>query len=71
MLFCLSIQAQDEIVASEYFKNGEFEKALSSYKRLFKDKPYNTNYLLKIVEIEQELELYKDAEQRLIKALQT
>ena len=63
--------AQDEIVANEYFKNGEFEKALSSYKRLFKDKPNNTNYLLKIVEIEQELELYKEAEQRLIKALET
>ena len=49
LLFCLCSYAQDEIVASEYFKNGEFEKALSSYKRLFKDKPYNTNYLLKIV----------------------
>ena len=69
--FCLCSYAQDEIVANEYFKNGEFEKALSSYKRLFKDKPNNTNYLLKIVEIEQELELYKEAEQRLIKALQT
>jgi len=70
LLFCLSMQAQDEIVANEYFKNGKFEKALSSYKKLFKDKPHNTSYLIKIVEIEQELELYKDAEQRLIEALE-
>ena len=69
-IFSFTIHAQDEIVAREYFKNGEFEKARSSYKRLYTQNPNNTNYLLQLVKIEQELELYKDAEQRLVEAIE-
>ena len=34
-LFSLNTFSQDDIVAREYFKNGEFEKALISYQKLY------------------------------------
>lgn len=72
LLFTFScvVSAQEDLVAREYFNSGEFEKALSSYKKLYSKNTRNTNYLIKIVKIEQQLELFKDAEVRLLEALQ-
>lgn len=68
--FSCALQAQADLVAREYFKNGELEKALSSYKKLYSSNKRNSQYLFKIIKIEQQLELYKSAEERLLKAIQ-
>ncbi len=65
-----TLYAQEDLVANEYFKSGQFEKALSSYKKLYSKNTRNSNYLIKIVKIEQQLELFNDAETRLLEAIQ-
>ncbi len=67
----MTLNAQEDLVAREYFTNGEFEKALTSYKKLYNKNTNNTNYLLQLVKVEQQLELYKDAEARLLEVLDT
>jgi len=37
--------AQNEILAKEYFKNGDFKKALYEYKKLHKISPLNINHI--------------------------
>ena len=64
-----AINAQEDLVAREYFNTGEFEKALISYKKLYSNNSRNSNYLIQIIKIEQQLELYKDVETRLIEAI--
>ncbi len=49
-------------LADDYFKRGEFQKALLTYKKLYEAKPYNLNYLYKIVNTYQQLELYDQAQ---------
>jgi len=65
-LFCLSAISQNELIAKDYFDRGEFEKALISYQKLYEAKKGNTNYLLKIIEIHQQLERYQQAEKLLL-----
>ena len=52
----------DLILGDEYYKKGEFQKALLTYKKLYEKKPYNYNYLYKIVDTYQQLEQYDQAE---------
>lgn len=68
-LFLLSLNtfAQDDIVAREYFKNGEFEKALISYKSLAKKHKNNSSYVIQLIKTHQQLEQYTEA-QTLIEA---
>lgn len=66
-LFSLNTFAQDDIVAREYFKNGEFEKALISYKSLIKKNKNNPSYIIQLIKIHQQLEQYTEA-QNLIEA---
>ncbi|APX99200.1 tetratricopeptide repeat protein [Lacinutrix venerupis] len=67
LCFLISFNAfsQDDIVAQEYFKNGEFEKALISYKKLYSKNTKNRRYLIALVKTHQQLEQYKDAEKLL------
>jgi tetratricopeptide (TPR) repeat protein len=58
--------SQDDIVAREYFKNGEFEKALISYKKLYATNKRNSNYLYQLVKTHQQLEQFKASENLLI-----
>jgi tetratricopeptide (TPR) repeat protein len=58
--------SQNEQIALNYFNNGEFEKALISYKKLYKLNKSNYNYLLKIVESYQQLEQFNEAETLLL-----
>ena len=64
ILLCISTTAfsQDDIIAREYFKNSEFEKALLEYKRLYQQSPNNLNYILQLVKTQRQLEQYDDAE---------
>ena len=53
---------QSDALAKEYYKNGEFEKALISYQRLLKEKPYNFNYIYNLIDTHQQLKQYDEAE---------
>ena len=62
--------SQDDILAKEYFKKGEFEKALSSFQRLHDANPGNINYLQQLVKTHQQLEQYDAAEALILKQLE-
>ncbi len=66
-VFCFQAIAQDQdvIVAKEYFKNGEFEKAQILYKKLIQKDPYNYNYLTQLVKTHQQLEQLDKAQELL------
>ncbi|HLV70920.1 MAG TPA: tetratricopeptide repeat protein [Xanthomarina sp.] len=61
--------SQEDIVAAEYYKNGEFEKALLSYKKLYSKSPNNNIYLLQLVKSLQQLEKYPEAETLLLEQI--
>ncbi len=75
LLFCFSLflptsqiglSSQTTQQAHNYFDQGEYEKALSTYKRVYKKEPNNTNVLIGIIKTQQQLEDY-DAVEKLIK----
>lgn len=61
--------AQDDLFAKEYYKNGDFEKALVEYKRLYAKSRSNISYIKQIIDIHQQLEQYKEAEDFLVKII--
>ena len=65
-LISSSVSSQNEQLALNYFNEGEFEKALISYNKLYEDNKGNTNYLLKIIESHQQLEHFDIAEKLLL-----
>jgi len=65
-LFGFQSFSQNEELAKEYFDRGEFQKALLSYEKLYKEKKGNSNYFNKIVEIHQQLENYDISEKLLV-----
>ena len=70
-IFCsFSVHAQDDLLGKEYIKNGEFEKALVVYKKLYQKKPSNSYYVSQLVIAHQELEHYKEAETLILKRLE-
>ncbi|KAB1068031.1 tetratricopeptide repeat protein [Tamlana haliotis] len=56
-----SLWAQEDILAKEYYKNGDYEKALVAYKKLYDTSPSNINYINQIVSTQQQLEQYTEA----------
>ncbi len=65
----IAIAQADDMLAKDYFKNGEYEKALHEYKNLYKKSPSNITYINQIVSAHQQLEQYKEAEDFLLKLL--
>lgn len=63
LCFLLSFNAfsQEDLEAKEYYKNGEFEKALLSYQKLYKKNP-NSNYFIQLIKSHQQLEHYNTVE---------
>ena len=61
--------AQEDLLAKEYFKNGDFEKALFEYKKLFAKAPSNLSYIDQIVVTHQQLEQYDEAEAFLLELI--
>ena len=64
LLFFLSIatvNAQNDLLAKNYFEQGEYEKALTLYNKLYK-KNKNFNYFKAIVTSHQQLEEFKEAQ---------
>ena len=58
------MNAQNNLLAENYFEQGEYEKALTLYTQLYKKNKY-FNYFKAIVASHQQLEEYKEAEKLL------
>lgn len=67
-LFCHA-QQNEFIIAENYFRNNEYEKAIQLYKKLYDQSPYNTTYLKKLITCYQETEQFKAAENLLTQKL--
>ncbi|MDX8552204.1 tetratricopeptide repeat protein [Tenacibaculum sp. 1B UA] len=67
-LFCHA-QQNEFIIAENYFRNNEYEKAIQLYKRLYDQSPYNTTYLKKLITCYQETEQFTAAENLLTQKL--
>jgi len=70
LFISVNVFSQDDIFAKDYFENGEYEKALLEYKKLYAKSPTNTIYIFQIINSYQQLEKYDDAEQFLLKLLE-
>lgn len=57
--------AQSEVLARNFFDQGEFEKALKTYEKLVEENPQNTSYFFGLVESHQQLENFSRAEELL------
>lgn len=59
-------QGDEEQLAADYYKRGEFEKALISYQKLYDEEPNNYSYIFHLIKTHQELEQFDAAEALLI-----
>lgn len=57
-----SAVAQSELLAKNYFDQGEFVKAISIYEKLYQKSPHRTDFLQALVEANQQLENYSEVE---------
>ncbi|MBX2827808.1 MAG: tetratricopeptide repeat protein [Flavobacteriaceae bacterium] len=64
--FCMG---QSQGLAKNYFEQGEYEKALSIFKKLVKQNPGNSNQFLYLVKTYQQLERYDDAQVAIMEKL--
>ncbi|TYB76047.1 hypothetical protein ES676_06230 [Bizionia saleffrena] len=55
-------QSENSALAEDYFKNGEFEKALISYQKLYKNNSSSLDYIYKLVRTHQQLQQYKEVD---------
>lgn len=54
--------SQSEELTDDYFKRGEFEKALIGYQQLHQKNPANNNYLFQLIKTQQQLKKYDEAQ---------
>ena len=61
--FCVSsLFSQNDALAKNYFEQGKYAKALSIYKKLWKQQPGRTDYTLYLIKTHQQLEQFSEAE---------
>lgn len=68
ILFLISATAgfsQSDALAKNYFEQGEFQKALSIYKKLSEQNPYRLDYFMATVQSHQQLENFSEADKLL------
>lgn len=68
--FYFTSAQNSEVLADSYYKKGEFKKALVIYENLNEEKPYNYNYLFKLIDTHQQLEQFDTAENILIQRME-
>ena len=64
LLFCcfsLHLYAQEHQLAYQYYRNGDYEKAINLYQSLHKKNPFNTTYTNYLIDCFQQLERFEDA----------
>ena len=69
IVFALPSYAQSEALAKNYFEQGEYEKAISIYKKLIQQNPRKMNFVLALVKTHQQVEDFDAAEALLKKEL--
>ena len=69
LFLCNIANAQSEQLAKNYLKQGEYEKAETIYKKLYKNAPNRMNYILGLVETYQQLVKFDEGEKILKKAI--
>ncbi len=62
LLLTFSTAAQSEQLAKNYIQQGQYEKALSVYQKLYNKNPNRMGYILGLVEAHQQLEQFDKAE---------
>lgn len=62
LCFYAFAKAQSSQLAQNYYDQGEFEKALSSYKKILKKEPNNANAVIGLIQTQQQLEAYDEVE---------
>ena len=60
---------QNRNLAFEYYRSGEYEKAASIYKKLYKSQPHQTSYFNSYIECLMSLENYDEAEREIKKEI--
>jgi len=61
--FCSTlIFAQDQQLAYDYFRKGEYEKSATIYQKLYEQNNYNSNYLSRLIYCHQQLENFSESE---------
>jgi tetratricopeptide (TPR) repeat protein len=68
-LFSIGVNAQESLLAQQYFDNGEFEKAASLFLELYQGNEENDYYLGRYVESMSTLNRFEEAEKFLSKVL--
>ncbi|MCK7589285.1 tetratricopeptide repeat protein [Subsaxibacter sp. CAU 1640] len=61
--------SQSEQLSDDYFKRGEFEKALIGYQQLYQKNPSNNNYLFQLIKSHQQLKQYDAVQQLLLEKI--
>ncbi|OAB80438.1 tetratricopeptide repeat protein [Cochleicola gelatinilyticus] len=71
LLLCIgfSAGAQNEALAKNYMEQGEYEKALTIFQKLYDKTPARYNYFMALVEANQQLERFDEAERLLTEKL--
>lgn len=62
LFFSLTLCAQEDFLAKQYFSDGDFEKAVVFYEKLTEKNPRRTDYVQGLIACYQQLERYEDAE---------
>ncbi len=66
LFFFCPVWGQADFLAKQYFKDGDYEKALVFYEKLIKSNPRRTDYAEGLVACYQQLERYQEAENFLL-----
>ncbi|MFV9551672.1 tetratricopeptide repeat protein [Algibacter sp. PT7-4] len=70
-LFITSIlYSQNATLAKDYFQKGEYKKALVEYEKLYAKSSSNINYINQIINANQQLEQYNEAESFILKLIE-
>lgn len=71
LLCTCSTFSQNDALAKNYFEQGKYAKALSIYKKLWKQQPGRTDYTLFLIKTHQQLEQFSEAEEIINKKLES
>lgn len=69
-LFLIKVNAQNDALARQYFENGEFDKALGFYEKLYAQNPERSDFLQNLIISYQQMEQYDKVEALLAPFLQ-
>src|SRR5210317_2241072 len=65
------VHSQNDLLAQNYFEQGEYEKALAIYKNLLEKNPNRFDYFMYVVASNQQLENFEVSEKLLIDKINT